>query len=104
MVLAAANVMCNWKWVLRMFLVPRPNSPHVNFIVSLDNAMRQGQTSYPFVVMQFDSENVTSVEVNLEEAELKERGLEKQIEGMYPAHNVFFHGNICINFPVSILP
>lgn len=65
----------------RMFLVPRPNSPHVNFIVSLDNAMRQGQTSYPFVVMQFDSENVTSVEVNLEEAELKEKGLEKQIEG-----------------------
>ena len=43
--------------------------------------MRQGQTSYPFVVMQFDSENVTSVEVNLEEAELKEKGLEKQIEG-----------------------
>ncbi|KAL8451599.1 hypothetical protein Emag_002642 [Eimeria magna] len=65
----------------RMFLVPRPNSPHVNFIVSLDNAMRQGQTSYPFVVMQFDSETVTSVEVNLEEAELKEKGLEKQIEG-----------------------
>ncbi|KAL8445493.1 hypothetical protein Emed_005574 [Eimeria media] len=65
----------------RMFLVPRPNSPHVNFILSLDNAMRQGQTSYPFVVMQFDSETVTSVEVNLEEAELKEKGLEKQIEG-----------------------
>ncbi|CDJ60363.1 structure specific recognition protein I, putative [Eimeria maxima] len=65
----------------RMFLVPRPNSPHVNFILSLDNAMRQGQTSYPFVVMQFDSENVTSVEVNLEEAELKEKGLEKQLEG-----------------------
>ncbi|OEH77787.1 structure specific recognition protein [Cyclospora cayetanensis] len=65
----------------RMFLVPRPNSPHVNFILSLDNAMRQGQTSYPFVVLQFDSENVTSVEVNLEEAELKEKGLEKQLEG-----------------------
>ncbi|CDJ49471.1 structure specific recognition protein I, putative [Eimeria brunetti] len=65
----------------RMFLVPRPNSPHVNFILSLDNAMRQGQTSYPFVVLQFDSENVTSVEVNLEENELKEKGLEKQLEG-----------------------
>lgn len=71
--------------VCRMFLVPRPNSPHVNFILSLDNAMRQGQTSYPFVVMQFDSENVTSVEVNLEEAELKEKGLEKQLEGSWLA-------------------
>lgn len=68
--------------------MPRPNSPHVNFIVSLDNAMRQGQTSYPFVVMQFDSENVTSVEVNLEEAELKEKGLEKQIEGKHFVTNL----------------
>ncbi|KEP66234.1 UNVERIFIED_CONTAM: transcriptional elongation factor FACT80 [Hammondia hammondi] len=65
----------------RMFLVPRPNSPHVNFILSLENAMRQGQTSYPFVVMQFDSESVHSVDVNLEPAELQQRGLEKLIEG-----------------------
>ncbi|RQX71376.1 transcriptional elongation factor FACT80, partial [Toxoplasma gondii CAST] len=64
----------------RMFLVPRPNSPHVNFILSLENAMRQGQTSYPFVVMQFDSESVHSVDVNLEPAELQQRGLEKLIE------------------------
>lgn len=73
--------------------MPRPNSPHVNFILSLDNAMRQGQTSYPFVVMQFDSENVTSVEVNLEEAELKERGLEKQLEGRWLGTGAFL---ICI--------
>ncbi|PHJ20159.1 structure specific recognition protein [Cystoisospora suis] len=65
----------------RMFLVPRPNSPHVNFILSLENAMRQGQTSYPFVVMQFDSDAVQSVEVNLEENELTQRGLEKLLEG-----------------------
>lgn len=67
----------------RMFLVPRPNSPHVNFILSLENAMRQGQTSYPFVVMQFDSDAVQSVEVNLEENELQQRGLEKLLEGTH---------------------
>lgn len=71
------------RCVYRMFLVPRPSSPHVNFILSLDNAMRQGQTSYPFVVLQFDSDQLSTVDVNLEEAELKERGLEKQIEGTF---------------------
>lgn len=67
--------------ISRMFLLPRPNSPHIAFVLGLENAMRQGQTRYPFVVLQFDNESILNVSVNLEVHELNAFSLEKQMEG-----------------------
>ncbi|CDR96569.1 structure specific recognition protein, putative [Babesia bigemina] len=67
--------------ISRMFLVPKPNSPHVNFIVGLHQAMRHGQTRYPYVVMQFDAEEDIELEINMPPADLQTMKLEKLMTG-----------------------
>ncbi|GBE59375.1 structure specific recognition protein [Babesia ovata] len=67
--------------ISRMFLVPKPNSPHVNFIVGLHQAMRHGQTRYPYVVMQFDAEEDIELEINMPQADLQTMKLDKLMTG-----------------------
>eukprot|EP00921_Rhytidocystis_pertsovi_P003819 GHVQ01006625.1.p1 GENE.GHVQ01006625.1~~GHVQ01006625.1.p1 ORF type:complete len:509 (+),score=59.66 GHVQ01006625.1:289-1815(+) len=70
-----------YKNISRMFLVPRPNSPHLAFVIGLENAMRQGQTRYPFVVMQFDDTSDIDITLNLDHKQLQAYGLEKRLCG-----------------------
>ncbi|KAK2196927.1 bifunctional SSRP1 domain/Domain of unknown function DUF1747/Structure-specific recognition protein/SSRP1 domain superfamily/PH-like domain superfamily/FACT complex subunit POB3-like [Babesia duncani] len=67
--------------ISRMFLVPKPNSPHVMFIIGLEQAMRQGQTRYPYLVLQFEVEEEIELDLNLEPAEAAELKLETQVSG-----------------------
>ncbi|KAK1444941.1 fact complex subunit ssrp1 [Babesia gibsoni] len=67
--------------ISRMLLVPKPNSPHVNFVLGLHQAMRQGQTRYPYVVMQFDAEEQIELEINMIPSDLEEMKLEKVLTG-----------------------
>eukprot|EP00922_Rhytidocystis_sp_ex-Travisia-forbesii_P006120 GHVS01008865.1.p1 GENE.GHVS01008865.1~~GHVS01008865.1.p1 ORF type:complete len:522 (-),score=71.00 GHVS01008865.1:249-1814(-) len=67
--------------ISRMFLVPRPNSPHLAFVIGLENAMRQGQTRYPFVVMQFDEKTDMDITLNMDEKQLQTYSLEKRLSG-----------------------
>nr|BAN65366.1 structure specific recognition protein, putative [Babesia bovis] len=67
--------------ISRMFLVPKTNSPHINFIIGLHQPMRQGQTRYPFVVMQFDAEEDIELEINMPEEDLESMKLEKVMTG-----------------------
>lgn len=67
--------------ISRMFLVPKPNSPHVNFILGLNQAMRQGQTRYPYVVMQFDADEDIELEINMPPADIEAMKLEKVMTG-----------------------
>ncbi|KAK1933488.1 putative structure specific recognition protein [Babesia divergens] len=67
--------------ISRMFLVPKPNSPHVNFILGLHQAMRQGQTRYPYVVMQFDAEEDIELEINMPPSDLEAMKLDKVMTG-----------------------
>eukprot|EP00922_Rhytidocystis_sp_ex-Travisia-forbesii_P063382 GHVS01094304.1.p1 GENE.GHVS01094304.1~~GHVS01094304.1.p1 ORF type:complete len:522 (+),score=77.72 GHVS01094304.1:31-1566(+) len=67
--------------ISRMFLVPRPNSPHLAFVIGLENAMRQGQTRYPFVVMQFDEKTDMDITLNMDEKQLQTYSLEKRLTG-----------------------
>lgn len=69
--------------ISRMFLVPKPNSPHVNFILGLHQAMRQGQTRYPYVVMQFDAEEDIELEINMPPSDLEAMKLDKVMTGMF---------------------
>lgn len=43
--------------------------------------MRQGQTRYAYIVMQFESDHETKVDLNLQEQDLKQYKLDKVLEG-----------------------
>lgn len=74
-----------YKSIRRMFLLPKPDELHLAFVISLDPPIRQGNTSYPHLVLQFRrEEEETTVELNMGEEQLKERfgeKMEKKIHG-----------------------
>ena len=53
--------------ITQLFLLPKPDEVHVLFIVALDPPIRQGQTRYPFLVLQFPREEEMDAELNLDE-------------------------------------
>lgn len=73
-----------YKTVSRMFLLPKPDEIHVAMVISLDPPVRQGNTTYPHLVLQFRREEEIELELNLSEEELKRRfgdKLEKRVRG-----------------------
>ncbi|KAK4538423.1 hypothetical protein CDCA_CDCA17G4448 [Cyanidium caldarium] len=74
-----------YKTVRRMFLLPKPDELHIAFVISLDPPIRQGNTTYPHLVLQLkrDEEEV-EVELNMSEEELRRRfgdKLEQRMRG-----------------------
>lgn len=69
--------------VLRMFLLPHKDSRQMFFVISLDPPIKQGQTRYHFLVLLFNLEDETSIELPFTEEELKEKyeGLDKELSG-----------------------
>ncbi|TRY50600.1 PH1/SSRP1-like domain containing protein [Cryptosporidium tyzzeri] len=59
--------------ISRLFLLPRPGTSLVNLVIALETPMRQGNTKYPFVVMQFDTQQDENIEMplNLSEKEIQ---------------------------------
>lgn len=55
-----------YKTVERIFLLPKPDELHNIIIIQLDPPLRQGQTRYPFLVIQFLKEEEIEVELNVE--------------------------------------
>lgn len=53
--------------ITQLFLLPKPDDIHVMFIVALEPPIRQGQTRYPFLVLQFPREEEMDAELNLDE-------------------------------------
>lgn len=49
--------------VTRLFLLPKPDDVLVSFVMSLDPPIRQGNTMYPHIVFQFDTENRSTVDL-----------------------------------------
>lgn len=58
-----------YKNVQRLFLLPKPDEVHHLLVVQLDPPARQGQTKYPFFVIQFPREDELEVELNIDDAE-----------------------------------
>lgn len=56
--------------IRRLFLLPKPDDIHFNFVVQLEPPIRQGQTRYPFLVMQFARDEEMDAELNLDECAL----------------------------------
>ncbi|AES99589.1 putative chromatin remodeling & transcriptional activation HMG family [Medicago truncatula] len=76
--------------VVRLFLLPKSNQPHTFVVISLDPPIRKGQTLYPHIVMQFETDYVVESELALSEdlynSKFKDR-LELSYKGLI--HEVF---------------
>lgn len=74
--------------VKKFMVLPKPDELHFLLCIGLDPPLRQGQTRYPFVVMQFKKDDEISVELNMT-PEMRQEKYEK-LEAHYeePVHQV----------------
>lgn len=63
--------------IVNMFLLPRSDEQNVIFVVGLDPPLRQGQTRYPFLVFQFQRNEETEVELNVDDEVYEEKYKDK---------------------------
>eukprot|EP00361_Fabrea_salina_P003697 CAMPEP_0202425934 /NCGR_PEP_ID=MMETSP1345-20130828/410_1 /ASSEMBLY_ACC=CAM_ASM_000843 /TAXON_ID=342563 /ORGANISM="Fabrea Fabrea salina" /LENGTH=328 /DNA_ID=CAMNT_0049036231 /DNA_START=61 /DNA_END=1047 /DNA_ORIENTATION=- len=78
------NYKIMYKNVTKAFLLPKPDGVHIALVIGLETPIRQGNTLYPFVVMQFNKESEESVSLNMAPEEIKKNFGEEigeQMEG-----------------------
>ncbi|KAG2301470.1 hypothetical protein Bca4012_059731 [Brassica carinata] len=76
--------------VVRLFLLPKSNQPHTFVVISLDPPIRKGQTLYPHIVMQFETDSVVESELAISDDLMNTRfkdKLERSYKGLI--HEVF---------------
>ncbi|GAA5874984.1 hypothetical protein JCM16303_004968 [Sporobolomyces ruberrimus] len=56
-----------YQQIKRLFLLPKPDDIHSQLIVNIDPPIRQGQTRYPYLVMQFAKDEMMELDLNLDE-------------------------------------
>lgn len=62
-----------YQQVKKIFSLPKPDDIHHLMILQIDPPLRQGQTRYPFLTMQFDRSEELEVELDVDEAEFEEK-------------------------------
>ena len=68
--------------VLRLFRLPQKDGRQVFFVMSLDPPIKQGQTRYHFLILNFNKEDVTRLELNVQDdSKEKFAGLGRELEG-----------------------
>ncbi len=78
---------------LKKFMVlPKPDELHFMICIGLDPPLRQGQTRYPFLVMQFKKDEEVSIDLNITPETIKEKYSNNKLnpDGHYeePLHQV----------------
>ncbi|KAF5863433.1 FACT complex subunit [Aspergillus alliaceus] len=75
--------------IKKFFLLPKNDDTHTLIVLGLDPPLRQGQTRYPFLVMQLKLDEEISLEVNMTD-ELMETRYKDKLEPRYeePIHQV----------------
>ncbi|KAK5019976.1 FACT complex subunit [Cryomyces antarcticus] len=78
-----------YESIKKFFILPKPDDLHTMITIGLDPPLRQGQTRYPFLVMQFKRDEEVSVDLNMTEEDL-ERKYNGKLQPHYesPAHAV----------------
>lgn len=56
-----------YQSIKKFFLLPKPDDIHMLITLGLDPPLRQGQTRYPFLVMQLKNDEEVSIELNMTE-------------------------------------
>ncbi|CAK9786975.1 SSrecog-domain-containing protein [Cutaneotrichosporon oleaginosum] len=65
----------------RIFLLPKLDDMHIQLVLGLDPAIRQGATRYPFLVAQWPKDEEVDAELNLDDEEIaKYPDLQKKYE------------------------
>jgi len=59
--------------VLRLFLLPHQDNRFMFFVISMDPPIRQGQTRYPFLILQFERDEEMTCKLNLSEEEIEQK-------------------------------
>ncbi|PIN16334.1 Nucleosome-binding factor SPN, POB3 subunit [Handroanthus impetiginosus] len=53
--------------VVRVFWLPKSNQPHTFVVITLDPPIRKGQTLYPHIVMQFETDTIIDTSLSMSE-------------------------------------
>src|ERR1700710_788102 len=73
----------------KFFLLPKPDDVHNMIVIGLDPPLRQGQTKYPFLVMQFKKDEEVSIDLNMTDELLNEKYKDKLLPRYeQPLHQV----------------
>ncbi|MCJ1306497.1 FACT complex subunit [Agyrium rufum] len=59
--------------IKKFMLLPKPDDLHVLITIGLDPPLRQGQTRYPFLVMQFKKDDEVELELNMTKEMMEEK-------------------------------
>lgn len=71
----------NYKNMSRAFMLPKPDGIHIAFVISLITPLKQGKTTYPYLVFQIKNNQKKTIELNLpENEEEKKKILKSEIE------------------------
>ncbi|KAF6014430.1 hypothetical protein HII13_000775 [Brettanomyces bruxellensis] len=62
-----------YKQIQRIFSLPKVDGLHQLLILQVDPPLRQGQTKYSFLTLQFDSQEEIEVELNLDDDEYEKK-------------------------------
>ncbi|KAL5327074.1 hypothetical protein ACEPPN_004765 [Leptodophora sp. 'Broadleaf-Isolate-01'] len=73
----------------KFMILPKPDDLHYMICIGLDPPLRQGQTRYPFLVMQFKKDEEVTIDLNMTEELMREKYKDK-LEPHYesPLHQV----------------
>ena len=75
--------------IKKFMVLPKPDDLHFMLCIGLDPPLRQGQTRYPFIVMQFKQDEEVTLDLNLAEEELNGKYKDKlQSHYEQPLHQV----------------
>jgi structure-specific recognition protein 1 len=75
--------------IKKFFLLPKNDDTHTLIVLGLDPPLRQGQTRYPFLVMQLKLDEEISLELNMTE-DLLQKNYKDKLQSHYeePIHQV----------------
>lgn len=59
--------------ITQLFLLPKSDDIHVLFVAALEPPIRQGQTRYPYLVLQFPREEEMDAELNIDEETIQSK-------------------------------
>ncbi|VDM96162.1 unnamed protein product [Thelazia callipaeda] len=72
------------RTIMRLFLLPHKDGRHMYFVISLNPPIRQGQTRYHFLVLEFSKDEEVDLDLGLTTEQLKEQykgKLDKRMSG-----------------------
>ncbi|KAL5344519.1 Hsp90 chaperone hsp82 [Pseudogymnoascus australis] len=78
-----------YEAIKKFMILPKPDEQHFMICIGLDPPLRQGQTRYPFLVMQFKKDEEVTIDLNMTDELLKEK-YENKLAPHYeqPLHQV----------------